>query len=254
MFNGLDLTYDGRSASEFGLQIVNFSNGKKDESFTPSYEILEEKARSRDVPHFFGVEAKEPLTLTITLGSESELDRYDKNRIAQWISKQEYCQLVIDQEDLEDVTYFAICESSKQVHVGNVAYAIELKMRCNAPYPYKYFSDHYTLTAGDNPLTLMLYLETGLDKYIYPELEVYNGEGTDVFRIIIENDYTMEVSSLTGGEWFVIDSDLGTLSGNITHDNFNGNWLRLIPGDNRLVIGGTDGTQIWLTYFMPILN
>ena len=257
MFYGLDITYDDRSASEFGLQVINFDTGKQDKSFTPTYSILEEKARSRDVPHFFGVETGDPLEFSIILGSEEELDRYDKNAIARWVSQKEYKRLVVDQEDLENLVYFAICESSKTIEVGGMAYAIQLEMRCNAHYPYEEITETLITTTANDYFTF--YSPSGLNEYVYPTLTIENPVGLNSFVIknnTDDNTRLFEFENLVGGESIIVDNDLGLVSGDATFNDFSAvsKWFRLVPEDNTIRVIAAAGMTITVTGLFPIIN
>lgn len=263
MFNGLDFTYNGRSCSDFNLQLINFNSGKTSFDFGPKYNIIEEKARLNDVPLFFGVETDGTLELKLIIGSEVELDRYDKGIFSEWLFQKEYKELVIEQEDLEALVYYGLVTSAKQIQIANYTYAIEVAIQCDRPYALTTPQDYNYTKNSASPVsqTFYHYCETNLNDYLYPEtMSIYVPTGATSVSIINHTDSDLRVfefSSIAGDQTITINNKLGIISstGDGALSNFSKKWFRLLPGDNEIEIIGDTGIVIDLKELSyPVIN
>ena len=93
MFNCYEFTFDGESSAMYGLMVYDIGGrGQSDVSFGNKASIVETRTNNRIQPIYFGTNYhSKPLEFKLVFGAERELDRYELEDIAYWLTgRKEY--------------------------------------------------------------------------------------------------------------------------------------------------------------------
>ena len=108
MFNCYEFTFDGESSAMYGLMVYDIGGrGQSDVSFGNKASIVETRTNNRIQPIYFGTNYhSKPLEFKLVLGAERELDRYELEDFAYWLTgRKEYKWLSFGQQDMEQLQF-----------------------------------------------------------------------------------------------------------------------------------------------------
>lgn len=245
VFNTYEFTYAGESSAMYGLMVYDIGGRGQDEvSFGNTASIVETRTNNRVRPIHFGVNYHTaPLQFKLVFGSDRELDRYELENVAFWLTgHQDYQWLTIDQPDLENVQFRCLVTQLTPIADGWIPAAFEAVIVCDCPYAYSYpFEKQYQLNGTEN---ILFRNESSVREYVKPIITYQPLSGKSL-RIVNHDDGGREflldnipASSLN----IVIDNDNGiiqeTNNGYNLYDGFNLNFFRLVHGDNNLTVTG----------------
>ncbi len=231
----------------YGMIVCDIDgSGQDDVPFGNTAEIIETRTVTRIHPIHFGVNYhKKPLEFEIVFGAKYHLDRYELQNIAYWLTGyQDYQWLTIEQPDLSNVQFRCLITELTPISVGWLPYAFRATVQCDCPYAYGYpFEETYHI----NGSTQILFANEGsVREYLRPQLTIKPASGTTKITIVnkSDNDHTVTLDKIpAGGLVIQIDNDLGiitedTVNANL-YEGFGGDFFRLVPGDNDIVVTGS---------------
>lgn len=258
-FYGRSFLYNSMASDMYGLfirdidaQAINKTMGSTE------MEIYEEKTYRRATPYFYGSTPAKKLSFPMSAYSDEELTAEQFQTVQAWLfSSRTYKKLQIVQFDMQGVYFNAILNSPEIVRVGNQIFGFTCLVNCDSPFAYK-FPKTTTYTYTDPSVVASEIFYNGSDDkgaYLYPSLVItMNTFGGD---ISIENESdssrTFSFTSLSAGEVITIDNSLQTMvssTGLKRLSSFNKNYLRLVPGINRLNISGNVASIAMTTQFV----
>lgn len=259
MFKTYEFTFGGIPASTFGMFVCDIGSKKHgDNTFGNKANIVETRIANRIKPLHFGVRYNDnPLEFSLIFGAEQEMDRYQLQEVAKWLTGyQEYQWLTIDQPDMEKVQFRCLIQSLTPISIGWIPYSFEAKILCDCPYGYSYpFKEEIELTGTRDYL---LYNDSTIRERLCPQLKIELQE--DCTNFSITNNTTGETLSFanlpTGGLAILIDNENQTVvevQGRYNlYPYFNFQFFELESGDNALTFEGIGKVTITGRYLYNV--
>jgi len=246
--------YDGINSVDMKMMNVSMSTSLYEEPFAAQREIKEIKIRGRNKPYFQEIE-KSPLVLNLNFAFTETWDDDLMHRVKSWLLKDFYKPMIFSQ-DLDKI-YFCVCVSdSKTLHNGLMEGYCTLQFRCDCSYAYSpVYTFQYDLSVNGVNGTVVTINNLGNENCL-PILQFHKiGDGSAESNISITNLSNSSIiivftvsqdSTILGGivddETVTVDSERQSISTDLTavyrYDVFNGTYLYLVPGNNRLLIKG----------------
>lgn len=246
MFSAYEFSYAGESSLIYGLMLYDIDGrGQSDVPFGNVAEIVEARTNTRIQPIHFGVNYKKPLEFKLVFGSDKPLDRYTLENIGLWLTGyQNYQWLTIDQPDLDHVQFRCIVTQLTPISVGWLPVAFEATIRCDCPYAYGYpFSREYTI---EESRKILFRNDGSVRERLKPELTFVPSPGVRSLSIVNHSNGDREFAIgriPADGVQIYVDNKNGIILDKGTRVNlypgFNGNFFRLVRGDNDLEVTGS---------------
>lgn len=250
--------FDNQESRDMGLSIVRMSGGMVESPFLSKSSIKEKKAIHNYKPYFQGVE-KHNLEFNITVSPlENKWTPEFKRKIGKWLGQNSYKEFQT-YDDLGKY-YYAKCVNAANLNTVDERGYLELTFRTNSPYAYSpvHIVSYNLLSNPVEGTTINVVNESNIDDYFYPKIEfILDGTETD-FSItnLSDNNRLFEFTELTGGETVSIDNYRQIILSDIPEEYrlkyFNKNWLRLLYGENSLLVKGKCELQIKMQF--PIIQ
>jgi phage-related protein len=258
MFTALDFSYAGQFSSLYDLKIASIG-GRNQETVEigPNYSILEQKVRGRAVPFFLGSEIDSKLSFDMTLvympkGGRNDLDRREIERISAWLFKGTYEPLQIFDEEYFGVVYPAMFSNAKRVDLGNVSYAIQVTVNCNAPYGIR--PKKVSFEVSSSSFETFINVQSSINTEIPILIKYSRTVSSGVVRWVI-NEVEEKIYNLQNGEEIIYDSDLGILKSSTAprFQDFTFQWLTLKPNQKNMIeiYGGQGFYDVF--YNIPVI-
>lgn len=256
MFNSYEFIFAGLPSSMFGLYICDIAGANHgDNPFGPKAEIIETRIPGRVRPLYFGVDYnKTPLSFNLIFGSTRELDRWQLEEVANWLTGyQNYQWLSIEQRDLAHVRFRCLITELEPISVGWVPVAFQAKVVCDCPYAYGYpFKEDFSVSGSRD---LYICNEGSAREVCYPQMTIITSSGCTKVQIDNSDDgRSFVLDELPeGGTTIYIDNENCIIQDLISrrdlYKGFNDTFLKLLPGDNHLTISGSGQYQITGSYY-----
>lgn len=260
MFTACKFTFDGVSCSTHGLMLYDIGGRSDPETTIGTAEIEEAEMPSQSRPFFYGVKRNKPLEFTLTFGADMDrmdsgeyLDKPDVASIANWLCRDDYKKLMIDQEDMAGLFYRCIITELTPVSIDGVAWAFTASVRCDAPYAYRTAQTYSADVAAGATSSLTIVAQHDVDKYYRPAMTITpSGSGTISVTNGADDGRSFVLSDLPEGTSAIrIDNDkalITTVGGQNIYPYCNFRFLRLLRGDNTLMISGGCHIEIVCEY------
>jgi hypothetical protein len=248
MFNSLDFSFDGQFSGLYNLKIASIGGrNQENTAYGPSYNILEERVRGRDVPFFFGVEASSNLSFDITFihvsdGQRKDLDKREVMILSKWLIKKEYKKFRIFDEEYGRATYYVIFSNPKRVELGNMTFGLQVTATLNAPYGF--LEEEFSISTGASTTQRIIIPNSSLDDSVPFEIYFTRTQGTTSLSWSVTNlkgTKTCTLANIQAGEQIYYNSDMRILSSNIfsRFSGFNFEWLAFLANQqNTLSLTG----------------
>lgn len=246
MFISEYITYDGIPSTDFGLYLVKMDGGMSERTFGLKQNIIEQKAQNNPVPYYIGVEY-EPLELEITLAKDGEWTDDDKVKVAQWLFQGEYKPLI--SSDNMGIAYYCQPVGDVKGFFNGISQGyVQINMRCDAPYGFSYPIEtqyHDLRVGGIN--TIIIENHSNVGKYYYPEIEIQRFEAIGTTPVLTltnlsDGGRVFEFAGLEYDETIYVHNErkqiITSVPNAYRYSNFNGNWLRLVQGQNSIEVSG----------------
>jgi len=254
-FQAYSFSFNGISSEEFGLIKYNLDNNKNPDNvnLVAPITVYEEKLPRRSSTLYMGSAQNEQQEMTFVVGIAPELlgqhryfDRYEISSIVDWLTGEEgYKWLSIQQPDMEHIRYRCRCTNIKQISIGWLPLAFEVKFLCDSSHGYRY-PEEYTYEVETNK-SIVLFNKSNI---IYPykpkiEITLSSGFGTISIKNITDNNRDMKFTSVpnTTGMKILIDNENEIITkdgdaGANLYQYFNFKYFRLKKGENQILING----------------
>ena len=248
-FYGSSFSFDGISCEEYGLMLYDFDSTTQGDSEYASLEIEEERIPGRPRSLFYSTYYKNPLEFKLVFGADEfaaetgePIDRYDMQLIGAWLTdRREYCDLIIDQPDMERIKYRCIITDLKTVEHANNKWAFEATVHCDSPYGCLE-AQTFTYPLSGKTTVLLRSNSTANIPY-FPKVTVEMGS-SKIFSMINTDDGSREFKLTDlpqANETIVINGETGIMTGSSGINLYpycNFKFPRLVRGDNHLVLEG----------------
>lgn len=242
-FWATNFVFDDIPSETFNL-ICGQINGGGDSSSSAgsAVEIVEEYLYKRSKPYFYGTKFTTKLQFNMAIFSEEPIDRIKLQSIERWLfGHQSYKKLQILQCDMYDIYFNCILNEGNVLTVGNEVVGVECSVTCDAPWGWgKEIRKTYTIPEGGAEIS---FTNTSDDNfYLQPVVSFYSpiSQPNVIIRNISDNNRETIFTSLNSGEQITSNSDLKTMTSNMTGimDRFNGKYFRFLTGYNRIYVSG----------------
>lgn len=241
--DSIDFYYNGKTSDEMGIYMIQTGGGMKSTPFLAEREIISEKIAGNDIPYVHGMN-RSPLSLKLTLSCLDGLWTYEKRReLARWLDVDGFKEFYSYDKPSKKY-YLSYVGGIDLTHNGNQQGYIEVEFKNISPYSYspiltKDFdlSNIITTTTidltndGDNDLLPELWITK---KGISGDVQIKNmNDGGKVF--LIKNLSINNEIVYFDNKYRHIETSLPLLN---RYDDFNGNYLKLKRGINKLEVTG----------------
>lgn len=134
---------------------------------------------------------RKPLEFKLVFGAERELDRYELEDIAYWLTgRKEYKWLSIGQQDMEQLQFRCMVTELTPISHGWLPVAFQATIQCDCPYAYSYpFEKQYTIS-GET--TILFRNESSVREYLKPEISFAPASSTRTLSLVNLNDDNRE--------------------------------------------------------------
>lgn len=246
-----DFTFNGVSASNFGLMLCDIgSNKHSNNSFGNKANIVEKRLADRVAPLHYGVRYNdEPLEFTLIFAGERKLTLFEQEEVNYWLcGSQQYSWLSIDSQEYAHLEFRCFVTELKQISVGWYPIGFEATIRCDSPYAYgPEFTETYEVV---DELSVLFRNNGSCKELMTPVMTVELDDGCRNFSMTNETvGETMAFAELpTGGLRLTIDFEdeiITESTGNYNvYDYFNFVFPDFVQGDNRITLSGTGTVTI----------
>lgn len=239
--HSLYFSYDGITSESMGIYSVKLDGGIHEQPFLGGKDVASELIMGNDIPYRYG-ERTSPLTFRFALSPLGGLWTEDKRReVAAWLDNGRYAEFY--STDNIDKRYFLKLTGSSGLHTNGLKQGyITVEFENISCYAY---SAEYELiwTASElaeNPAPSFANLGN-VD--LYPQLWIKKlGDGSFAIRNLTNGGTLFRFNHLMDDEIVHVLNDSRHISSSLSelyrYDDFNGNYLRLLPGRNTLQIEG----------------
>jgi hypothetical protein len=221
--------------------LADFDSGVIESNLSGDIEIIEDKTRNKN--YFYGVKQTGNLVFPIKMLSEKPLDHYDVSAISRnFFNKQSYKYLQIIQPDLEGIFFKCMLINPKKVCIGKEVYGFSCDVYCKENHAWTdEFTYNYSIINPNQ--NIVINNLSDLDDYLYPYISFTTSNTTTSFSIknITDNNREFKFTSISGNETIGVDNDRQIITSSTINNrlnNFNLKWLRLVSGNNNLVVNG----------------
>jgi len=237
--------FDGVESTTMHVDVIRMEGGLVPTPFLGSKSIVEDKIYGKDIPFFYGIE-KQPLTFSVTFSMSDgySFNSQTKFDLAKWLFKDTY-KVFQTYDDLTKL-YYAICTNAEELFttIGDNGY-FTATFRCNAPWAYtQVYEATHDLSLNETTTTIVLNNQCNINQYYFPSIEFTLVGAATGISIVNSTDAnrTFAFTNLTLLETVSVDNTnkyiLSDVPGVYRFGNFNKNWLRLVYGNNSLVVTG----------------
>ena len=259
--SGRYFIYNNVGSKQFGLRILNLDTDRLTTLAAPlSYSSTYNRGKKRF--NITGSTYEEPLEFDIEFIAERPLSLPASQKVKSWLfNKKQPARLYSEMK--KDVTRTLANGVWKRDYLNCVFYNPTEIRFADGVHGYKATclidsvmalqeEVEYTWTRADlvnQPTTIVINVETDVDDYVFPYMEILMSEG-NASDVVITNetdsDRVFELKSVDGQQTVSVDNALGTvysdaevsLYDNLTDKRF----LRLLPGKNTLTVEGNIDT------------
>lgn len=244
-FNADYFIFDEVPCETYGLTLYSFKDSDTEESSLFSgAEVIEDRIAGRYTPIHYGVTNNEPLIFELTFGSKTQLDRYDIDVIARWLTGHtQYKMLDIVQADLSHIRYKCIVTKMDIISISDFPVAFRCEIRCDSQFGYTYPIDYNVKSTGSASITINN--NSSFNGYYKPKMTITVGDTEDNIKIINVTDGSItefrELSAFKGLK-IMIDNERQIITaepaGVNMYPHFNYQFFQMLPGMNQIQIVG----------------
>lgn len=248
-----EFKFNGVSCTAYGLEVYDVGSSKQGDTSFAAREIISDTAPSRWKPFFYGTQEKDPLEITISFGiAQTSIDgrtyktRADMDAIATWLTAHnEYKKLVL-KEDETSICFNAICTDLTETSDSGEHSTFEATFTCDSQYGYMENGADFSATFSSSGTSKTISASFAIPDYYKPVIELTGVNGTFSIKNTTDSNREMKFTGVPNSVTsMTIDCDTGIIKSNADinlYEYFNMKFLRLVPGNNVLVLTGNGGT------------
>lgn len=260
---GKDLIFSEFRSSDYGLILSSFDDQKEKEDETGfTISTVEEFIGSNPTPRYLGDKYTNKIKPRVTFMKNPCLynnnnthftEKECRNIMRTLTSIRGYQWMKVVNDSNEDDIWFRskiVNISSKKI--GGLIFGIIIDMECDSSFAWS--SEILIDLRFTTDKSVRIYSDTDdLHNYIYPMTSIkFNNKGVFTLTNKTENRIS-EIKNVKAGEIITIDSKNEIITSSVDHplllDDFNLNWIRLMPDANELVTNMD--AQITFKYRVP---
>lgn len=234
--------YNNIDSKTLSIANVNFETGLLEEPFLAEREFIETQIRGRDRPYFIEVR-KKPISINLNFAFTEPWNKTKLRNVLVWLNQDTYKELYFSANT--NRRFFAMyIDAPKLLHNALSEGYVQIKMRTNCSHAFgpEVVSDIYDYSDNDEYENEIIFNNTG-DLILKPEIQIEKiGEGDVSIINEADDDREFKFIDLEDKEIIYVDNYNEYIKTNIPntyrYDNFNNNYLKLLVGENNLVIYG----------------
>jgi len=255
MLNATTFTYDGVFSGRYGMLIaaVNTENIQETAPFIPTIRTAKSPKQRRF--SFAGIEYEEMPRFQFSFMCEDPMPDLVRRELLTWlVGRNGFKKLHIHQPDYDNYFYNCIFEETRIIYINGYCHGFVLTATFDSPYCYGRPRKVCVKGDGTEYKEVTLINESDIiDNYTFPFVRfkaiepmdddmlvsIVNPTDTNDPHRAFEFIGTTEHSEVTPSEEIKVDNELKIITSSVPGNrlsNFNRNWLRLVPGPNKLKI------------------
>lgn len=258
-FYGNRFSFNGIPCEKFGLAIYDIDGNSQGKSnLVPTVgKVIEDWIPTKSKSLFYGIQQNTPLTFNMTFGVDPELqrekgfitmddyfDRWEITSINNWLTGHRDSRkwLEIEQPDMETVRFLCTITDLDIITHAWYPWAFTCTVTCDSPYGYLFPKKYVYSCSGT--ANVSLHSKSAVNDFYYPIMTITPKNSGDISIVNqSDNDREFLLKDISAGAEasIYVDNDRGIIrraDGLNIYDNFNFNFFRLLPGNNRLVLNG----------------
>lgn len=253
-FYAKSFVYAGKVSEEYNLEIANIDGGGvTSNSSSGQVDIIKQMLFRRPRPYFYGVYYSDSLVFPVSFFSPDEITAVDASQISSWLfGNLEYKDLAIIQPDMDSFYIRCIFTNPQTVRAGNVIVGFNCDCICDSQFAYEYEkTTTYSFSGSPSGSPITFYNFSDYQGYLNPTVE-FTMSGSGNFSIVntSDNNRAFTFTGLSGSEIVTVNNDLCIIESSLGVTRlsaFNKNFLRFVPGVNRLTVTGNI-SELNITY------
>lgn len=252
--SGIRFIYDNIISDTFDVVLATSIGSVTRFQNIETRNIIITKNTFKNMFDFHYVDYSEPLKFDIIIYNQDGtwIDAYKERQLKKWLLKSKPSWFQVDQDDLNDIMYWAIGISAEMIDIGAYSGGMKITFQCLEPWAWSDLKKKkYTSVSS---LNFNLNNVVDFDDYIiYPQIKISVNSGT---TISIKNNTTNEILSISGctvGEVINIDcgkDKLKSSTSRILLSSWNKQTLSIIEGINSFTLTGNFSVEVM--YRLPI--
>lgn len=210
--------------------------------FLAEKEIITESIPYNDTPYYYGVRYK-PLSFKLQLSTLDDSPwTFEKRReIARWLDTSEFEEFYLASNPSQ-IYYINYQGGIDLTYNGQLFGYLDVEFLNLSPYSHSPIYSHSNDLSDITTPTIVEFINNG-DLPVTPEMQILKiGDGDLSIKNTSDGGIDFKFSALKNNETIYIDNDLRHISTDIPNtyrlDNFNGNYLSMPRGVNRLEVSG----------------
>lgn len=251
--NGLNCVFANQSSEEFSVKMGFIGGGGRDTN-DEQFNVIQTKNVLQEVFNYHGKTNTEPLKFKITFfdANGEYLDADRQEDLKNWLIRDDFSWLIVDQDDLYDKQFRATAISAGMEDVGmrNAGLTIEFTCDCNHAWT-GLRSKPYSST------TTSTYQFTNVAKYnnyiLYPQLTITPKANGNISIKNNTTNKTMTINNCLSTETIYVDCKNGMIkstSGRNLLNDFNKTYLSFKQGNNSITLTGN--FDVKMEYRFPV--
>lgn len=240
MLTATEFVYDGVFSAKFGLKIASFDSSPLEETSYVVPNIGFVKSAKSNRFHYLSKTLESPPSFEFSIVSETAIHEEILREILIWLdSRSGFKPLIFMQNGFNDLKYNCIFTVSSLIyHRGN---CVGLRVTATFDSKYVYGTPIEVIVFGDGTEKAVDLFNgsDNIDEYIYPIVEFDTTDG-NISIINATDDKTREFAftGLNPNTTYSVDNELKIITGEGTNllSKFSKKWLRVMRGQNRLLI------------------
>lgn len=245
-FYGDSFTFDNISSERYGLKITT---PKSDEDINIS-EYTSDLIKTPRRTKFYATKQRvdEPLTLAVSIYSETPLIRNQIDNIERWLFRTDgqFRKLRVNQLDMQGYYYNCRLEKMEVETFGNLPYQVNCLLRCDSQFAWQNQQTRiYNIVS--TPYTAK-FVNISSEEPMSPTYIIKSNSANGTIKIV-NNQYTdirlstMEFKGLQNGEILTLDTEHGIITSNTRTSGLLDlfvypNFMKLPRGSNEFAITG----------------
>lgn len=243
-FFATSFIFDGIPCETYGLFLISVDgNGVLQNVGNSSVELFTQQVYRKPKPYLFGTQQTPVLQFTLAFASLTPLGAEYQRAIQRWLfGHSQYKKLQIQQCDYMNYYFNCILTDPEITVIGGYPYSFTCTVICDSPWAWEYPE---TIKINNNIYDFVYTYNNTSDNndYIYPYVKFTTSSITNTVSVLnlTDNNSGFVMKNINTNETIEMDGEKGIINsstGLLRFDNFDGVFLRLVPGINKINILG----------------
>lgn len=251
--NGMNFIFANQSSEEFGVK-MGFIGGDSRETNDEQLNVIQTKNVMQEIYSYHGKTNSEPLKFKITVFDENGeyIDADKQEDLKNWLIRDDFSWLIVDQDDLYDKQFYATAISSGMEDVGLRNAGLSVEFTCDSNHAWgilqtKKYSSTTTYTFSFiNPAKFNKYI-------LYPQVTISPKANGNISIKNNTTNKTMTFNNCLSTETIYVDCRnkmINSTSNRNLLSDFNKTYLSFLQGMNSITLTGN--FDLKMEYRLPV--